>query len=246
MRKKVEIEVEMKSSELESFCRAKLRGKFTAFRTSEIRVSFYPYVGLTHTIRRRGSCWILRISDHCRSAPRIVIEAIVVILACKVLRRRPPRDAVEVYEQFRKDPEVQLRVRMRRLKRGRKRIGDPRGKEHSLSEIFQELNQRFFNNQIELQKLGWGTRKSWGRLGHYDPLHQTIAISPVLDSPDVPRFVVMCILYHEMLHAIFDQPSDDRRRHHPPEFRKAEKAFPGYAEAKKFLREFCRSRGKRH
>ena len=92
--------------------------------------------------------------------------------------------------------------------------------------------------------LGWGLRRAWSRLGHYDPLHQTITISPVLDTPRVPRSVLAFVVYHEMLHALLDEVPGRNRGFHPPEFRRAERAFPGYREARRFLREFSGRRGR--
>jgi hypothetical protein len=111
--------------------------------------------------------------------------------------------------------------------------------------MFRELNERYFNNQVQVRDLGWGQRRGWSRLGHYDPLHQTITVSPVLDSPRVPQSAVAFILYHEMLHSLFNGPVvTGKRNHHPPEFQRAEHAFPGYVEARSFLRKFCRTRGR--
>ena len=77
-------------------------------------------------------------------------------------------------------------------------------------------------------------------MGHYDPAHHTITLSPVLDAPRVPEFVVRYIVYHEMLHALFESDFARRRkRHHSAEFRRAEKSFPDFAKAKKFLGEYC-------
>jgi predicted metallopeptidase len=82
-------------------------------------------------------------------------------------------------------------------------------------------------------------RRSRGRLGHYDPVHNTITLSPVLDEAGVPRFVVRYIVYHEMLHAIFESTcSGGIKRHHTSEFRRAEKAYPEFAAARDFLREY--------
>lgn len=234
------------SAELQWICRSTLQSAFPSFRSTDVRASFYPYIGLTHTIRRKGSCWVLRISDHCARAPRIVIEAITVMLACKVLRRTPPAEMLKAYERFRRDPCVEAAVADRRLKRGRKVISRRDGRHHILRDIYGEANRRFFDGQVDVRMLGWSARRSWSRLGHYDPVHHSITISPVLDSPAVPRYVVAYILYHEMLHALFgDVPSaGGRRRHHPPEFRRAETSHPDYAAAKKFLGSFCRRRGK--
>lgn len=221
---------------LQWICRSALQAGFPSLRNAEIDASFYPYIGLTHTIRRKGSnCWVIRISDHCRHAPRQVVEAIAMILGCKIMHKRPPQKFVEIYKAFRKDPETEESVRDRRRQKGRKQIAAADGKHHSPDALYREVNSRFFNNQIEIRKIGWGFRKGWRRLGHYDPVHQTITLSPTLDSPRVPEFVVRYIVYHEMLHVVFENGS---RRHHPPEFHRAERAYPDFARAKKFLKEY--------
>ena len=211
----------------------------------KIKATFYPYVGLTHTIRRQKGGWLLRISDHCAHAPRIVLEAIILLLACKVLRLTPPPDMVRVYDRFRKDPDVESAVDSRRLHRGRKIFRQDGDRHHALADIYRELNEHHFNGQVDVRRLGWGPHRSWRRLGHYDPVHHTITISPVLDSPRVPRSVLSYIVYHEMLHTLFDpRGSLGKRRHHPPEFRRAERGYPGYPQAKRFLDKFCQTRGK--
>jgi hypothetical protein len=232
---------------LQWICRSTLQSAFPSFRNAKIEVLFYPYIGLTHTIRRKDSkAWVLRISDHCRYAPRHVLEAIAMILGSKIAHKRPPHRFVETYALFRKDPGIEELVRARRRERGRKQIAGCDGEHYSPRALYQEVNNRFFNNQIEIRQIGWGLRKGWRRLGHYDPVHHTITLSPALDSTKVPEFVVRYIVYHEMLHALFEDGSPGTsRRHHPPEFGRAERDYPDFARAKKFLKEyFGRRRGK--
>jgi len=229
--------------QLQRFCRSVLQSAFPTFRDTNIEVHFYPYVGLTHTLRRKNSGWLLRISDHCRKAPSKVLESVVLILGHKVMHRKPPRKAVDTYNRFRMDPETEAEVRSRRLQRGRKQFSNKAGKHHSLRKIYSELNELYFNGQIEINRIGWGLRKGLDRLGHYDPVHHTITLSPALDSPAVPDFVVRYIVYHEMLHALFgDKPVKGFRKHHPREFRHTECAYPDYKRAKKFLETFSRRR----
>ena len=224
--------------ELQWLCCSILRENFREFRHAEIHACFYHYIGLTHTIRRKGSTWIVRISDHCRYAPRAVLEAIIMMLGCKVMHKRIPSEYLHAYGLFQKEDSTMAAVRERRLQKGRKHIAEKADGCYSPLEIYQELNDKYFNNQIEIRRIGWGLRKSRGRLGHYDPVHHTITISPVLDSPGVPMFVVRYIVYHEMLHTVFESASTGgAKRHHPAEFRRAEKAYPDYAKAKRFLRE---------
>lgn len=225
--------------QLQKFCVSVLRTSFTAFQNVPIRVSFYPYVGLTHTLRRSKEGWILRISDHCRAASAHVIESVVLILAYKVMRRKPPRRSLDIYDDFRKSPETESAVRKRREVRGRKFFSDTKGKHHAIEEMYRELNERFFNGQVEINRIGWGIRKSRGRLGHYDPIHHTITLSPSLDSPRVPSYVVRYIVYHEMLHALFGESTgQEGHRHHPRQFRHTERSYPDYSRAKTFLENF--------
>jgi hypothetical protein len=226
--------------ELQWLCRSVLRNAFPDFRAAEINVAFYPYIGLTHTIRRKGRGWMIRLSDHCRHAPMQVLEAIVMILGCKVMRRRPRQEYLRTYELFRRDPGIEEAVRERRARKGRKHLAGEAGCHYSLGEIYRELNRVYFNNQVEIARIGWGLRRSRNRMGHYDPAHHTITLSPVLDAPGVPAFVVHYIVYHEMLHAVFENASArGRKKHHSAEFRHAEGAFPHFASAKKFLGEYC-------
>ena len=232
------------SSELQRLCRAVMEKLSPEFAGKTIDARFYPYMGLTHTIRRRESGgWTVRISDHCRCAPHPVIEAIVTILTCKALRKRIPKHARQIYDDWRREPAISDAVNARRVVKGRKCFAAHEGRWHPLPEICRDINRRFFNDQIEIQKIGWGIRRSWGRLGHYDPAHHTITLSPVLDSQKVPRYVVDFIVYHEMLHAVFEGAGNyGYHRHHPPAFRRTERAHPDYDAVKKFIKTFCSKR----
>ena len=229
------------STELQDLCRYILTRSSPVFGAEEIEASFYPYIGLTHTIRRKANKWTVRISDHCRSAPRTVLEAIIMILASKVLGRKPQRQALSIYAAFRADPRIAGAVRARKLLRGRKIMGAHEGKYYSLREIYNELNARYFGNKVEIRTIGWGMRPGRIRLAHYDPVHRTIAVSPLLDSPGIPKYVLSYIVYHEMLHALFEHPSSRGfNRHHPREFRRAESRYADYHKARSFLKEFWR------
>ncbi len=231
---------------LQRLCRSVLQSAFPAFRSAQISACFYPYIGLTHTIRRKGSSWRIRISDHCRNAPVPALEAIIVLLGSKVTRRKPPSRYLETYRNYSKEASIVKAVRERRLLRGRKLIAKGAPSFHALEDICREINGRYFDNRVHIARIGWGMRRSWSRLGHYDPVHRTIILSPVLDAAEVPGFVVRYIVYHEMLHAVFeDDLPGAANRHHPYPFRRAEEAYPDFARAKEFLREYCRRRASR-
>ena len=84
----------------------------------------------------------------------------------------------------------------------------------------------------------WGPRRrSRSRrslhLGSFDPQTRVIRIHPVLDHPSVPEFFVRFVLFHELLHAAIPTKAQPGSRHHPPAFRRRERAHPDYKSAVK-------------
>jgi predicted metal-dependent hydrolase len=85
--------------------------------------------------------------------------------------------------------------------------------------------------------LGWSSRPSRTTLGHYDPAHNAIVLSRLLDSPEAPRLVVEYVMFHEMLHLRFPvEHLGARRRVHTREFKQAEREFPGLDAAKRGIK----------
>ena len=121
--------------------------------------------------------------------------------------------------------------------RGRKRIASARGRVYDLEAIFEELNTRFFFGLLARPQMTWSRDRARNALGHYDPAHNAIVVSRVFDRPQVPRYAVEYIVYHEMLH--LRNPvrlRGSRRCVHPPQFQADEKLFPQLEEAKRFLK----------
>ena len=113
---------------------------------------------------------------------------------------------------------------------------EPEGRFFDLGEIFDRLNEAYFQGGITA-RIGWGRmpgkrRRKSIRLGVYDHQTREIRVHPSLDRPDVPAFFVEFIVFHEMLHQLFPSPdASGRRVHHPRAFRDREKAFPYFAAA---------------
>lgn len=113
-----------------------------------------------------------------------------------------------------------------------------RGRVHDLAEIYAALNAEQFGGRIEA-RIGWGRRAPGRRrrsikMGVYLHDRKLIRIHPALDDERVPRLFVELVVFHEMLHQVFP-PSDGasgRRCVHGPEFRAAERKFPGYDRAR--------------
>lgn len=114
---------------------------------------------------------------------------------------------------------------------------DVEGRWHNLQELFDRLNETYFDGAIKA-RITWGprTRRRRARdsiqLGSYTLEDGLIRIHPVLDAKDVPRYYVEWVIFHEMLHEVFDMPLvGGRRVHHPPEFLRAEARFEHYQQA---------------
>ncbi|MEM9492666.1 MAG: hypothetical protein AAGC55_26195, partial [Myxococcota bacterium] len=81
------------------------------------------------------------------------------------------------------------------------------GRVHDLQAIFDDLNQRYFNNTIEA-RITWGQRTSKPRrrnsikMGSYSVEDKLIRIHRSLDRSFVPRFFVEWVMFHEMLHQV--------------------------------------------
>jgi hypothetical protein len=114
-----------------------------------------------------------------------------------------------------------------------------RGRYHDLGDIFEELNELWFEGEILDVQVTWGRRPPSNRrrrrsvrLGTYVQDDRLIRIHPVLDQDWVPRFFVAYVLYHEMLHHVVPAPLINGKKHfHSPEFRRLERDYPDYDRA---------------
>jgi hypothetical protein len=105
------------------------------------------------------------------------------------------------------------------------------GKCYDLAQLFDDLNQRYFDGTV-------GARITWGRnaaqkrarntirLGSYSVDENLIRIHPGLDQRWVPMHYLQWVVYHEMLHVMHPVTvCRGRRRFHPPAFLDDERKF---------------------
>lgn len=202
----------------------------------QIDISFYPYVGMNQTIRVRDGRVFVRIAEMCRDMPAEVHRALALILVSKLVRRRVPREADAIYAEYQDSPEMRERSHTRKLSHGRKIITTSKGEVYDLDEIFDNLNFWYFGGRLEKPVLTWSVKKTYRILAHHDATHATIVVSKSLDTPDVPRFVVEYIVFHEMLH--IHHPTvhhNGRRYNHTAAFRRDERKFPHYQAAEEWI-----------
>jgi hypothetical protein len=203
----------------------------------ELNVEFFSFANINNTIRLRDGCLLVRVSDLLEGAPDYVLEAIAHILLAKMYRKPVDRARLSRYRRYVSSHHMTQKAHLVRQVRGRKRIASARGRVYDLEATFDDLNFRFFHGLLARPQMTWSSETARNRLGHYDPAHNTIVISPVFDHPRVPRFVVEYIVYHEMLHLKYPvKLKGSRRCVHPAEFQAEEKLFPELERARAFLR----------
>ena len=203
----------------------------------EFKVEFCQFANADSFIRLENGRITVRISDLLSGAPAPVLEALAYILLGKLYRKPIARIHSHRYRLYLNRRDVRRKAELVRQIRGRKFISGPAGERFHLDEVFERLNTRFFNGLMARPQLGWSRRPSRTMLGHFDPSHNAIIISRILDQPTVPELVVEYVVFHEMLHLRYPvDHSGARRRVHTREFRLAEKEFPDLKKAKEYLK----------
>ena len=208
-------------------------------RTSlpELRVEFRRFANADSFVRLEEGRLHVRISDLLEGAPAPVQEALAHILLRKLYRKPIPRAYLHRYRLYLNRRDMRRQAQLVRQIRGRKFLSGPRGERHDLEEVFERVNAQFFDGLLGRPLLGWSRGASRSLLGHFDPEHNAIIISRILDRPETPWLALEYVMFHEMLHLRY--PVDHhgaRRKVHTREFRKAEKEYPRLKEAKEALK----------
>jgi predicted metal-dependent hydrolase len=124
----------------------------------------------------------------------------------------------------------------KRERKGRPASLCEQGRIYHLREIFDSLNNEYFEGGISAA-IGWGKRNlrravRKRTLGSYCGTANTIRINPVLDRRTTPHYFIRFVVYHEMLHsAVKEEKKNGRRAMHTPEFRRREKLYKDYDRA---------------
>jgi hypothetical protein len=203
----------------------------------EFQVEFCKFANADSSIRLKDGRLHVRMSDLLEGAPAPVIEALAHILLGKLYRKEVPRIFAHRYRLYLNRRDVRRQAHLVRQIRGRKFLSGPAGQHYHLEQVFDKLNQQFFDGMMGRPQLGWSRGASRSMLGHFDPSHNAIIISRIFDRKEVSPLALDYVMFHEMLHLRY--PVDHagaRRRVHTKEFREAEKKFPRLKEAKELLK----------
>jgi hypothetical protein len=202
-----------------------------------VTVEFCKFANANSSVRWEESALEFRITDVLEGAPGTILESLANILMAKLLRRPVPRVHAERYRRYLNRKEMRRSLQLVKQTRGRKFVSGPQGDVYDLAQIFDELNAAYFHGWMAQPLLGWSRRPSRVMLGHYDPSHNAIILSRIMDSARVPRLAVEYVMFHEMLHLRYPvEHRGARRCVHTREFKDAEKQFAKLKEAKQALK----------
>jgi hypothetical protein len=176
-------------------------------------------------------------------APQEVLQAVVTWIRGGAAGRQALRRLREHFDSAREGAAVAPRPRRRPSPALR-----PVGRTLDLREVRDRLDRTYFGGKLAVG-ITWGQAAGggavWGerrrrrsiRLGSYSYESKLVRIHPSLDRPDVPRYVVEAVVYHELAHAALPEPAcrSGRRRLHPPEFRALERRFPDHERAERWI-----------
>ena len=117
--------------------------------------------------------------------------------------------------------------------RTRRNILRPNGRFFDLKALFNQLNEEYFENEIDCF-ITWGAnrrvrKQNSIKLASYSDRTDTIRVNPVLDRSYVPQYVIKGIIYHEMLHHHLGVENHNGRKiAHSKTFRQLEKRYRHY------------------
>lgn len=203
----------------------------------EVRVSFRAFASATSRIQWKDGRLEVKITDLLQEAPAPIVEALAYLLIGKLTLQPVPEIYQGMHRRYLHRSEVQERLQTLRRQRGRKFLTGPRGRVYDLAVLFADLNGEYFAGGLTVPILSWSRRPSRTLLGHYDAAHQAVVLSRWLDREEVPLLAVRYVLFHEMLHMVHPvehQPT--RRCVHTPAFKRAEREFAQWKEARALLK----------
>lgn len=122
------------------------------------------------------------------------------------------------------------------------RVRPPRGRFYDLDDIHKrviELHVPEYRSRNGLLRMGWSYRRTPSLMGKWiegpPGRPNLIVVNRLLDTKEVPSFYVEYIVYHELLHDLFPiERRAGRWVHHSAEFRRRERDFPRYRDARRW------------
>jgi hypothetical protein len=115
------------------------------------------------------------------------------------------------------------------------------GRYYDLERLMGEVNRNYFQSCLDLN-ITWFKHKrrrirSQFTFGLYHQPLKLVKINSLLDTPEVPEYILSYVIYHEMLHHVYPSYCDikGKRKIHHQEFKEMEKQFSEYDRARSWI-----------
>lgn len=118
---------------------------------------------------------------------------------------------------------------------------ETRGTVYNLQRLYNKINRRYFASGLDLVITWFGEPHPKARtkctIGSYHESVKLVKIHRLLDTQQVPQYVIEYVIYHEMVHAACPPYVDARGKNciHTKEFKELERKFEQFDEAQKWL-----------
>lgn len=213
--------------------RRRIAGYLTVHLPEPVDVVFTNNRSTMVSFRRIGGRLLVRLHKMFRHSDAELLESLALYLG-----RKDPGASARLDQFF-----LEHQDEIRTSRRTRTQSLRSQGAHQDLDKIFERVNRAYFDSRVDA-RIGWARSPAKRRKGRrqrtisralatYSFDDRTIRVSPVLDSPDIPDYVLDWIVYHEMLHHVLPvEKKRGRRLYHTKKFHMLERAFPLYEEAK--------------
>ncbi|EQA37114.1 SprT-like family protein [Leptospira inadai serovar Lyme str. 10] len=194
-----------------------------------IELKFYPYRNGTSSLQFKNGILTCKLHDSFKNVDLVTAESLAKLLISRLLRQTVEAGwKTVVQEHLNKIPRLAAPVKTYPAK----------GNHYDLNRVFAYITKKFFPAQnLSDVRIEWSPRKGERRIGTYDKETLTIRISPTLDHPDIPEFVLEHVVHHEILHHLFPvQRNKNRNIIHGWEFKRKEREYDRYEEAAHWLK----------
>lgn len=184
------------------------------------------------SFKSRGGRLIVRLHRLFRHADNEVLDSLALFLG------KQDKISSKALDRFIASHRDEIRIQAPRKKRPVRQ----KGSFHDLDAVLKRVNKAYFEGRIDVN-IGWGRSPSRRRkrytksvsraLATYSYEDKIIRVSPVLDSQNVPDYMLDWVVYHELLHHVLPvEEKGNKRRYHTQRFKLLERAFDRYEEAK--------------
>lgn len=169
---------------------------------------------------------ILRAQSVFRSAPNAIAEAIVRLYLTRLPRgerHRLAHDIQEWHADHAPPPPLD-------------EASWTPGHFHPLRPLYEDINDAWFEGALDLE-VGFSPRRTKRLMGRHERRapKNLILLNPLLDHPEVARWYVAFVVFHECLHeAVPPRRDGTKLMLHPPEFRRIERAHPDWPQVRAY------------